>query len=101
MNFLTEKRVNEFKKRFFSSNDWINAKIWSFVDISDDITLSLNQVVEALRLHVLGLINNSRITKSKKQDLIKKLTMACNSALSQVLQANEVFDGEEVFYIYE
>ena len=101
MNYLTEKRVNELKKRFFSSNSWINTKFWSFTGIADDLTLSFNQAVEALRLHVLGLINQSKISKSKKQKLIGILNRACNSALSQVLRADEINDRGEVYYIYE
>lgn len=101
MNYLTEKRANELKKRFFSSNDWVNAKVWSFADIADDLTLSLFQIDEVMRRHVAELINNSRISKSKKQKLISILNRACNSALAQVLQAQEIQDGEEVFYLYE
>lgn len=99
MNFLTEKRVNEVKKRFYSSNGWINAKVWSFADIADDLTI--NQIIEALRLHVLGLIKKSKITKHKKQKLINILNKACNSALSQVLQAKEVINRGEVYYVYQ
>ena len=101
MNYLTEKRANELKKRFYSSNGWVNAKIWSFADISDDLTLSLFQIDEVLRRHVLNLINNSNISKQKKQKLINILTRACNSALAQVLQADEINDNGEVYYFYE
>lgn len=101
MNYLTEKRVNEVKKRFYSSNGWINTKFWSFADIADDLTLSFNQAVEALRLHVLGLIKKSKITKQKKQKLISILNNACKSALAEVLQADEIINKGEVYYVYE